>query len=245
MSEEQVEIEVNSEEDHLNTVPVKEIKKEKRHELKEEKHENKEKKKKDKKNYKLEKKKELKAAKKAKKLEKENEKLEKKLIKSEQKIEKDEKKIEEKLHHHHHHHHHDHDHNIEENHQIERTIEMNTISEENDQVQNRNIPLNSEWKGIISCDPSEIPDDISLSLSSVTPDQIPDDISISMSEFNESNDNIKVSFPKNNLTESDLSPELELKDRKAIPGSQPNVGEKGAFESNYYLSSESKHEDNY
>lgn len=233
MSEEQVEIEANS---------VKEIKKEKRHELKEEKHENKEKKKKDKKNYKLEKKKELKAAKKAKKLEKENEKLEKKLIKSEQKIEKDEKKIEEKLHHHHHH---DHDHNIEENHQIERTIEMNTISEENDQAQNRNIPLNSEWKGIISCDPSEIPDDISLSLSSVTPDQIPDDISISMSEFNESKDNIKVSFPKNNLTESDLSPELELKDRKAIPGSQPNVGEKGAFESNYYLSSESKHEDNY
>lgn len=224
MSENQVEEKNNTNSEKLRKISRKEMKREISKERKEEKHENKEHKKREKKEH-----------------------------KSERKKEKYERKIEEIENRSHHHHTYEKsaknaekktreiDRPIEK---VERPIKNNTISEE--KIQKRNIPLDSEWAGIISCDPSEIPDDISFSMSSVTPDQIPDDIEISMSEFNqESQDSIKVKKAKNNLTESDLSPELELKDEKTVPGSQPNVGERGVFESKYYQSSESKHENKY
>lgn len=118
-----------------------------------------------------------------------------------------------------------------------------SISEENIQAQQKsNIPIDSEWARIISCDPSDIPDDITFSLSAVNTDDIPDNISLSLSSFDpdQSQDSLNVNYARNNLTESDLSPEIELKEGKTVAGSQPNVGQKGVFESKYYESSETE-----
>lgn len=104
-----------------------------------------------------------------------------------------------------------------------------SISEEKIQAQQKNnIPIDSEWAGIISCDPSDIPDDITFSLSSVNTNDIPDDISLSLPSFDpdQSQDSLNVNYAGNNLTESDLSPEIELKEGKTVAGSQPNVGQK-------------------
>ena len=228
MSEEQVEIKENTE--NTKKISYKESKRERRHEKKEEHRERKE---------------EHRENKEKKKKEKRTIKAEKKKEKNQKKIEKIEEKIEKKYPNHHH---------TETKQKEVKTKDVKvpnkttTISEEHIHYQNttnRNVPLNTEWEGIISCDPSEIPDDISLSMSSVNPDQIPDDISISMSEFNvDQSDSVKVHAPRNNLTESDFSPEIQLKDENVIPGSQPNVGNKGVFESKYYQSS-SKTEDKY
>lgn len=226
MSDDQVK-----DKENIETVPEKEMKKEIRHEKKEERHEIKENKKKIKENKK--------------KIKKEQ-KEEKKKQKHIKKLEKIENKIETEEHHHHHHNYHHHDHEKHETQVNTRNVpaQNTTISEENFKVQQqeRNIPVNQEWAGIISCDPSDIPDDISLSMSSVDPDEIPDDISISMSSFDpgQSQDSIKIQRVAHNNTESDLSPEIELKEGKAVAETQPNVGQKGVFESNYYQTSESK-----
>lgn len=96
------------------------------------------------------------------------------------------------------------------------------------QYTKENISLNSEWNELISCDPSDITENVTLSMSSVDPDDIPDDITLSLSSFEkiESDDSLNESFSRNNLTESDLSPEIELKDEKIVADLQPNVGEK-------------------
>lgn len=95
---------------------------------------------------------------------------------------------------------------------------------------------------IVSVDPSEIPDDISLSFSSINTDDIPDDISLSMpdNEDNEDNED-SIDVPKKVVfnTESDLSPEIPLEEAK-VPQSTPNARKDLGFESKYMTSSDSK-----